>query len=240
MQLHKRCEMCDSKYKRGVWMGPSFLALLTMPSLTTPTAAQVWPISENDDHPSEPVTTLVMNTERLEENAHGTFALEGVSQNETTSTRIRVGRHLHLSWIRWIVGVLGYILLCIGVVWIGSAILLYMALAYQCRWIDAQGSIATNFRRTRWTTSVEGSNLLLLYFARDFEGSKLLAHVLSDSAREWKSQHQNRIRKEVYALALLVAVGNALKLSSGCQEPSSLMVSSKCVTFPVVSSVVCV
>lgn len=235
MQLHKRCEMCDSKYKRGVWMGPSFLALLTMPSLTTPTAAQVWPISENDDHPSEPVTTLVMNTERLEENAHGTFALEGVSQNETTSLELEsvdTCTCLEYDETSGCLAISSFVLASFG-----------LAVPFCCIWHWRTNVVGLTLKARLQQIFVERGGRQVwrvpiysyLYFARDFEGSKLLAHVLSDSAREWKSQHQNRIRKEVYALALL-SPSETLKLS-GCQEPSSLMVSSKCVTFPVVSNV---
>ena len=235
MQLQKRCELCDSKYKRGVWMGPNFLALLTMPSLTTPTAAQVWPISENDDHPSEPVATLVMSTERLEEYAHGSFALEGVSQNETTSLELEsvdTCTSLEYDEVSGCLAISSFVLASFG-----------LAMPFCCIWHWRTNVLGLTLKTRMQQIFVERGGRQVwrvpiysyLYFAQDFQGSKLLAHVLSDSAREWKSQHQNRIRKEVYAMALL-SPSETLEIS-GCQEPSSLMVSSKCVTFPVVSNV---
>lgn len=74
----------------------------------------------------------------------------------------------------------------------------------------------------------------LIFSDNDTEG-KVLVHVLMDSSKGWESD--NRIRKEMYTLALLSPSETWYGTGSRCEQPQSLMVSSKCVTFPCVVSV---
>ena len=69
-----------------------------------------------------------------------------------------------------------------------------------------------------------------LTFSEDNSGGKVLVHVLMDSSKGWESD--NRIRKEMYSLSLLSPSEMWYGTGSRCEQPQSLMVSSKCVTFP--------
>jgi len=236
MQLNKRCELCDTSFLRAVWMGPSFLALLVKPSVQSPTAAQVWPISEGDDQPAESVATLIMSPERLNEYAHGSFSLESAAQEETTLNyqveSLETATALQYDEASGCLAVSSFVLVSHG-----------LAKPFACIWHWRTNVVGLMLATRSQQILLERSDVAVwqipiyssLYFAQDGGGGKLLVHVLSDSAREWKSRHQNRIRKEVYQLALL-SPSETLN-GAGCEQPSSLMVSSKCVTFPSVSSV---
>lgn len=265
MQLQLEREIPGS-FMKATWMGPSFLALLTLPKLHDNTACQVWPIDEFDDTNDsidtantqsqatlEPVTTLVMSKERLNEYAHGSFSLESAATQSNSSS---VPSNLQMEQC-FSAMVLPYD---------ASSNCLAVSSFVVSPSLSSNDNVTTTTMTARpfsccwhWRTNVVGlilkcsSRHLLMerdgarvwqipiysqfYFARDFNGGSWLIHLLSDSARDWKSHFQNRIRKEVYEMALLSPSNSLADVSFGCREPSSLMISQKCVTYPTVSSV---
>ena len=240
MQLHKLYELGDSSFVRAVWMGPSFLAMMRRPTVQSSAAAQVWPISKKEeDQPGEPVATLIMSLERLNEYSHGSFKLESTAQKIPNQECFEVesfdmATELQYDESSGCLAVSSFVLASHG-----------LAVPFACIWHWRTNVVGLTLSSSSQHVLIDRGNYPVwhipiyssIYFAVNNTGGKLLAHILSDSAREWKSQHQNRIRKEVYTLALLSPSETMNGAHSGCEQPSSLMVSSKCVTFPSVFSV---
>ena len=73
MHLQRRYELQGPFAPSAVWMESCFLALIVKPGQSA--AAQVWAIA-HDEEAVEPISTLLMTSERLDEYAHGSFALQ--------------------------------------------------------------------------------------------------------------------------------------------------------------------
>jgi hypothetical protein len=125
----------------------------------------------------------------------------------------------------------------------GSSSSCFSALPFSCVWHWRSNVVGLTLASRSSQSLVQKGQYIVwrrpilseLNFSEDYSGGKVLVHVLMDSSNGWESD--NRIRKEMYTLALLSPSETWHGTGSGCEQPQSLMVSSKCVTFPCVVSV---
>jgi hypothetical protein len=242
LQLERGLEL-DGSFVRGVWMGPSFLALLLRPGQSS--AAQVWAV---DEHIAKPISTLIMTSERLKEYAHGSFSLESSIDEESDGNcceeSVGEAAALHYDKSSGCLAVSSSVVLSSPAEISASASYTKLsALPFACVWHWRTNVVGLTLASRSKHVLVQRGDYLLwrrhilseLNFSEDNSGGKVLSHVLMDSSKGWTSN--SRIRKEVYTLALLSPSETWHGTGSGCEQPATLMVSAKCVTFPWVVSV---
>lgn len=243
LQLERGLEL-DGSFVRGAWMGPSFLALLLRPGQSS-SAAQVWAV---DEHRAQPISTLVMTSERLKEYAHGSFSLESIIDKESDGNcceeeSVGVAASLHYDKSSSCLAMSSVVLSSPTESGTSASYTQLWALPFACIWHWRTNVVGlTLSSRSRHVMLLRGGYLSWrrpilseLNFSMDNSGGKVLAHVLMDSSKRWTSN--NRIRKEMYTLALLSPSETWHGTGSGCEQSASLMLSAKCVTFPCVVSV---